>query len=76
MRIRTDELQRGQQVTTRRIFDDFVLPAPPSAGGTLREVDDVTRQPTDRKSDPDRIVFFTDGTRAFTHTTTYWTVTE
>lgn len=74
LRRQTMELQPGDELATAKIFRDFVKPAAPNARGVWRTVEDVAINPVDTKAEPDRIVFFTDGTRAPVKTTQWWAV--
>lgn len=76
MRIQTFELKPGDVVATAKIFQNFVRSASPGARGNWRTVDDVAVQPVDRKTDDDRVVFFTDGTTAHCKRSTYWKTKE
>jgi hypothetical protein len=75
-RRRTVELIPGDVVLTRKVFDNFVQPTPPNASGTRRTVEDIGIQPRDRVAEPDRIVFFTDGTQSHVRQIDWWTVKE
>jgi hypothetical protein len=71
---KTEDLERGDVVLTANVFDNFVTltlsPGHPTAA--WRTVEDIATVPRDRKADPDRLVFFRDGTKAFTQTGRSW----
>lgn len=77
-RRQTMELTHGDVVATRMVMAShgFVTSAAPGARGVWRTVDDVTIQPVDTKAENDRLIFFTDGTKAATKTTSWWGVQE
>lgn len=76
MRKRTDELWQGAIVKTRKTFGDFVAPSAPGGSGTWRTIDDISHQPRDRKTEPDRLIIFTDGTRCHAKSTDWWELKE
>lgn len=81
---RTDELAPGDLVATGgggiitgycyRWGSPAARLAAVPAGLVWRTVEDVVITPADRASDPDRIVWFTDGTKAETRTSHRWSV--
>lgn len=70
----TEELKDGDVVLTRKVFGEFVSRARKDDGiGTRwRTVESVSPVPRDRKTDPDRLIFFRDGTKAFTDSKGNW----